>query len=193
MLALVRGAYQVGENQTLLYEVNLLRIENKELKGRVHALGSQLEISESRAKPRVSLSGAPAARAGMASSSSSIVSLSRPQTGSASGLRSAGPGDSTDGLPSVALERTGTRQSINGMRASASVGQIARGSAVAGSRERTRVAEMISQLDENNREMGAQRTEIRRLRDQVSGLLGQGAATNLPMPSGGGSAQSLYR
>lgn len=157
---------KVGENQTLLHEVNALRVENKDLKGRVHSLNAQLELADQRTKPRVA--GAPR----MPPAGAGAASISRPRTGSAGGARAPIDHASTESLPAVGDGSTNRLSAATtSMRPSASVGQLARGSALAGSRERSKVAEMLAQLDENNREIGAQRNEIRRLRDQVSSLM----------------------
>lgn len=174
---------KVGENQTLLHEVNNLRVENKELKGRVQFLSAQLELIDSRNKPRTSITGVTRISAGAAS-------ISRPRTGSAGHSRPPVDHASGGSLPAVgdgSASRTSTAAPI--VRASVSAGQIARGSALVGSRERTKMAEMLAQLDENNREINAQRNEIRRLRDQIGGLLSQQPAAAVRVRTPGAAGQ----
>lgn len=154
---------KLGENQALLDELNALRVANKELKARAHLLATQLELVEGRAKqrpPTAADGGGAGATLSRIAPASAPPRRPPPAAGGAGGSRLPPAG----GLPAV--PRT----------SSSSGGQLARGSAITGSRERTRVAEMLAQLDENNKELGAQRSEIRRLRDQVSALVAQPAA-----------------
>jgi len=163
---------KVGENQQLLDEVNVLRVNNRHLKGRVHSLESQLELLEARNKPRKTLTGGAASTV----RSKPPGSASRTRTDSAS---------AADTLPAVGDGFGGGRRVSSsgggggGLRATASAGQLMKGSALSNSRERAKMAEMMAQLDDNNREIGAQRTEIRRLREQVQMLVTQpGAAAD---------------
>merc|ERR1712146_392724 len=82
--------------------------------------------------------------------------------------------------PSATKRSTGT---------STSRGHLLTGSAAMAGRDRTRMAELMLQIEDNQSEIEMQRAEIRRLREQVHTLLSRAEQSASTSPDDSGSAR----
>eukprot|EP00937_MAST-01D_sp_MAST-1D-sp2_P001084 g1084.t1 len=167
-----RARTSMAENSLLISECNHLRKEGRKLRMQLDQAAQQIHIERQKQK-RQALEHRKAA--GRASAAASVSELDAGGGEAQRSARQSGPnlGGGASSMPALPTPAGG---------------QLIRGSTralVEVSSTRSKVGGMLSQLDDNNREIELQRIEIRRLREQVFLLMNQ------LQRGGGGEADGL--
>jgi hypothetical protein len=160
----INNVKKASENAMLIDELNALRRDKRLLEVKVQELTCDLQ-STKRVRSRASHD-APSSPSGAELPSATSTMPPAGKRPGSSGRGSAGAGVAP---PSSSMTSPGPS------RPTSKGGRVHKGNALSWnelvSSERAKVAAMLTQLDENNREIEGQRYEIKRLREQVQMLL----------------------
>jgi WD40 repeat protein len=155
------------ENAMLIDELNALRRDKKYLENKVQQLIGDMQREK----------GPDAAVTLPTPDSGARRSASRHGPSPAAAKLDSSPRDDLVGS-GILISSTNTRESVKSSSGKVHKGQALSWGEVVQS-ERGKVAAMLQQLDENNREIEQQRSEIRRLRQQVQALVQSGSDTSV--------------
>ena len=165
----INNVKKASENALLIDELNSLRREKRHLEVKVQELTCEVQASKrsrsrTTARPGSEEPGSPTPTAPTGSGTTMPPATKRPDSGGGGKSGSGMMAPPTSGSTTPGLSRPSSKG-----------GRVHKGNALSWnelvSSERAKVAAMLTQLDDNNREIEGQRYEIKRLREQVQMLL----------------------